>query len=281
MPSGLEQLVMDAKHGDREALELLVQQIQNPLYRMAFRMLGSPEDAEDAAQEIVIRVITHLSDFRGDSTFRTWMYRIASNHLLNTRKRRAERLGIDFELWEKLGAIDAPAVDTDHFPPAEKALLVHEVRIGCMQGLLLCLDREHRMAVILGEVFEVTGPEGAFILEITPATFRKRLSRGRQRIHAFLRKHCSLVNADNECSCQKQLGRDLSTGWVDPEKLQFKSVVASPEKHEQILQGMSEMEELTRVTYLYRNYPAYQPPAAFAHLVKDLIDAGKFPLLNG
>ena len=281
MPADLEQLARDARGGDREALELLVQQIQNPIYRMAFRMLGYPEDAEDAAQEILIRVITHLGDFRGACAFRTWMYRIASNHLLNTRKRRGERLGIDFDLWEQLGHIDAPAANTDHFPPAEKALLVQEVRIGCMQGLLLCLDRDQRMAVILGEVFEVTSPEGAFILDITPEAFRQRLSRGRRRIHAFMRKHCGLVNASNSCRCQDQVGRDLSTGWLDPENLRFETVFVSAEEQDQVMQGLSEMEELHRVTYLYRRYPAYRPPAAFAHLVKDLIDAGRFPLLNG
>ena len=65
MQSNLEQLVQDANSGDREALELIIQNIQTPIYRMAFRMLGLPEDAEDAAQEILIKVITHLGDFRG------------------------------------------------------------------------------------------------------------------------------------------------------------------------------------------------------------------------
>lgn len=281
MPSNLEQLVRDANSGDREALELIVNNIQTPIYRMAFRMLGLPQDAEDAAQEILIKVMTHLGDFRGDCAFFSWVYRIASNHLINTRKHRMERLGIDYELWENLIHVDVAAPGVDAFPEAEKALLIQEVRIGCMQGLLMSLDRGHRMAVILGEIFEVTSQEGAFILEISPEAFRKRLSRGRKRIEAFMRKNCTLINAKGPCRCLDQVGRDIATGWIDPEKLHFATYFGSPEEQNRVLQGLSEMEELARITFLLQHYPTVRPPAAFAHIVKDLIDAGRFVMLNG
>lgn len=281
MSSTMEQLVKEAKSGDREALERIVQNIQTPIYRMAFRMLGLPEDAEDAAQEIIIKVITHLGDFRGRCQFFSWVYRIASNHLINTRKQRMERLGINFELWESLIHVDVAAPGLDAFPEAEKALLIQEVRIGCMQGLLMSLDRDHRMAVILGEIFEVTSQEGAFILEISPEAFRKRLSRGRKRIEAFMRKNCTLLNPERPCRCLDQVGRDITTGWIDPEKLRFANYFESPEEQDLVLQGLSEMEELSRITFLLQNYPAFRPPQAFVHIVKDLIDAGRFTMLNG
>jgi RNA polymerase sigma factor (sigma-70 family) len=281
MRSNLEQLVQDANSGDREALEQIVQNIQTPIYRMAFRMLGLPEDAEDAAQEILMKVITHLGDFRGDSAFFSWVYRIASNHLINTRKRRMERLGIGFELWENLIHVNVAAPGVDDFPEAEKALLIQEVRIGCMQGLLMSLERDHRMAVILGEIFEVTSQEGAFILEISPEAFRKRLSRGRKRIDSFMRKNCTLINTKGPCRCPEQVGKDIATGWIDPEKLYFANHFGSPEEQGRVLQGLSEIKELTRITFLLQNYPAFHPPTAFAHIVKDLIDAGRLAMLNG
>ena len=281
MQSNLEQLVQDAQSGDREALERIVKNIQTPIHRMAFRMLGLPQDAEDAAQEILIKVITHLGDFRGDSAFSSWVYRIASNHLINNRKRRMERLGIDYELWENLIHVNAATPGVEAFPEAEKALLIQEVRIGCMQGLLMSLDRDHRMAVILGEIFEVTSQEGAFILEISPEAFRKRLSRGRKRIQAFMRKNCTLINTKGPCRCLEQVSRDIATGWVDPEKLHFANHAGSPEEQNRVLQGLSEMEELSRITFLMQHYPALRPPAAFAHIAKDLIDTGRFSMLNG
>ncbi len=85
-----EALVQAARAGDRDALDALVSQIQTRLYNLAVRMLWHPADAEDATQEILIKIVTHLADFRGESQFGTWCWRIATNHLLTTRKRRAE-----------------------------------------------------------------------------------------------------------------------------------------------------------------------------------------------
>ena len=281
MSSHLEQRVREALEGDRDALESMVREIQPTVFGLAFRMLGFPQDAEDATQEILVKVVTHLGDFRGESAFRSWVYRIACNHLLNTRKRRAERMGIDFELWERLIYTDVPDAASRSMPDAEKALLTEEVRIGCMQGLLLALDRDHRMAVVLGEIFEVTGEEGADILGITPEAFRKRLSRGRQRIHGFMHKNCALVRSDAPCRCSEQADRDLATGWIDPESPRFTPYVASPEEQSRVLKGLQEIEEMARTAYLYRHYPAYRPPSAFPLLVKEMIEDGRLPLLNG
>ena len=87
MGSDLEWLVEAAKEGDRKALEDLISKIQNKIYGLALRMLYNPSDAEDAAQEILLKIITRLSTFRGESAFTTWMYRVAINHLLTLRRR--------------------------------------------------------------------------------------------------------------------------------------------------------------------------------------------------
>src|SRR5215813_7606841 len=171
MDTSLEQLARQAQVGNREALEQLVEQIQNKVYGLSLRMLWHPEDARDATQEILIRVMTHLDSFRGDSAFRTWVYRVASNYLLDTRKSRLEACEYSFEkfgreLNENLASADAPA---------DEAVLLEEIRIGCTLGMLLCLDRPHRLAYILGDVMELGHVEAAAALGIRPAAFRKRL----------------------------------------------------------------------------------------------------------
>jgi DNA-directed RNA polymerase specialized sigma24 family protein len=92
----LETLVRLAGEGRRDALEELVRRIQDRMYRLAIRTLFLPADAEDATQEILIKIITHLADFRGESRFSAWCFRIAANQLLTTRKRRAEKWGFSF-----------------------------------------------------------------------------------------------------------------------------------------------------------------------------------------
>ena len=88
--------VRKAQSGDRAALEQIVQQVQALVYGVSLRMLWHPQDAQDATQEILLRVVTHLAGFRGESNFQTWVYRIAVNHLLSWRKSRVEEQAFTF-----------------------------------------------------------------------------------------------------------------------------------------------------------------------------------------
>jgi len=280
MGSNLETRVDEARKGNREALEQVVRSIQGKVYGLAFRMLGYPPDAEDAAQEILVKVITHLGDFRGESAFTSWVYRIAANHLLNIRKKRAERLGITFQLWEDLIHKETGHREVQVLPEAEENLLAQEVRIGCMQGLLICLDRDLRLAFILGDVFEVTGKEGAYILEITPEAFRKRVSRGRKRLQAFMLKNCGLVNPQNPCRCDEQVYRDLRSGWIRRDKQHFAGRPCHDKKDPDVRELLKELEEMVRVVTLFRSYPDYAAPDSFGVIVKNLIDSGRYKILT-
>jgi len=93
-------LVAAAQTGDRAALEALVKKHQAWIYNIAWRMVGSPHDAEDVTQEILIKMMTKLSTFQGKSGFRTWLYRIAANHVINMKRRRTEYFFTSFERHE-------------------------------------------------------------------------------------------------------------------------------------------------------------------------------------
>src|SRR2546429_6377975 len=97
-PTDLEDraLVARARAGDRKAREDLVERHQAWIYNIAVRMLYHPQDAEDATQEILIKVLTRLSSFEGRSSFRTWLYRIVVNHVLNMKRGRVEHASTDF-----------------------------------------------------------------------------------------------------------------------------------------------------------------------------------------
>ena len=73
------ELVKLAVKGDKNALEELILSVQDMVYNLALRMLWHPEDAKDATQEILIKVVTNLSSFKGNSEFNTWVYRLATN----------------------------------------------------------------------------------------------------------------------------------------------------------------------------------------------------------
>jgi len=137
------ELVRRAQAGNREALEQLIRRHQAWIYNIVLRMVYLPQDAEDATQEILVKLITKLSTFAGRSSFRTWLYRIVVNHVLNMNRTRADAAGWTFTRYGD--ALDAtPDLDLPDpkSVPADVQLLVDEARIGCTSGMLLCLDRE-------------------------------------------------------------------------------------------------------------------------------------------
>lgn len=266
----MEYLVEKAQAGNREALEDLVRQVQTPVYELALRMLGHPADAEDATQEILIKVITRIGGFRAESAFATWVYRIAANHLRTTRKRRAERMGLSFEIFEdgivRRGEIPDPGTDP------EKQLLLDELRSNCMQAILICLHRDLRLAFILSDIFEVTGEEGAWILDIQPPAFRQRASRAREKVRQFMTNNCGLVNPAGACHCTRQIDSDLRRGWIDPANpLYAKNRSQLPEPA--LPDRLANRDEATRIAVLFQTYPLYATPDSFANRAKQILTA--------
>src|SRR3989441_9276199 len=215
-------LVARAQSGHRDALEALIQRHQAWIYNIAVRMLYHPQDAEDATQEVLIKALTRLSSFEGRSSFRTWLYRVAVNHVLNTKRGRLEPEAMSFSCYGH-GLDATPDLDLpdESSVPVDVRLLVDEARITCTSGMLLCLDRGQRLVYILGEIFAVTDGVGAELLDISRENFRQRLARARRDLHSFMNDKCGLVNPANPCRCAKKTRGFIEAGYVDPARLLF------------------------------------------------------------
>jgi RNA polymerase sigma factor (sigma-70 family) len=274
-----EHLVDSAKKGRRNALEELVIRIQDRIYGLALRTLFLPEDAEDATQEILIKIITHLGSFKGESRFTTWCFRVAANHLLSIRKRRAERW-FSFEKCEQAIEEALYMSSVEDFESPEDHLIVEEVKLACLQGMLICLTREIRMAFILGVVFGVTSVEGGQILDITPEAFRQRLSRGRKQIQDFMTKKCSLVDPENPCTCSKLLPYEIKTKLLDPENLRFVNHRCYARRNGTADSRLQELGELKRIAVLFRSHPDYAAPETFVESIKELVESQRGELLE-
>ncbi len=260
----LESLATRATDGDRQALAALIERTQDHIYGLALRMLYHPADAEDATQEILIKVVTRLGSFQGRSTFSTWSYRIACNHLLTTRKRRAERREVTFEQFEAMIDVAAQAAPGSMSRLPERDALDKEMRIACLQGMLLCLEREQRIAFILAEGLEVSSREAAEILGITPAAYRKRLSRARAKLHTFMKNNCGLVRPGNRCVCAEQVPTAVRDGLLRPEKLLFAHHPVVGEGRAAARELVQDLDELGLISQLFRNQPTFAAPAALA-----------------
>lgn len=217
-------LIEQARNGSRDALEKLILRHQAWIYNIAVRMVFHPEDAEEVTQEVLIKAITRLSTFQGESQFRTWLYRITTNHVLNMKRRGGER---DPQTFSSYAAAinDTPDLDLPdpNTVPVDVPLLIEEAKISCTTGMLLCLDRTQRLIFTLGEIFGASDRVGSEIMEMSVDNFRQCLSRARRDLYQFMHGQCGLVNSQNPCRCPKKTKGFINAGHVDPERLQFAS----------------------------------------------------------
>lgn len=254
-------LVEQAQNGDRAALEKLVLRHQAWIYNIAVRMVFHPHDAEEVTQEVLVKVITKLSTFKGESKFRTWLYRVAANHVLNMKRRRAETSVTTFaDYGAGIDAIpDADLPDPKSVPVAVP-LLVEEAKNACTMGMLLCLDRKQRLIFTLGGILGASDSVGGEVMEMTADNFRQCLARARRDLHSFMNNQCGLVNTSNPCRCPKKTRGFIEHGHVDPQRLQF-----VPEHVERVREvageAVREIEDLVENQHaaIYREHPFLRP----------------------
>lgn len=270
-----------AAAGDRPSAERVLDAVQGPVYRLALRMLGHPADAEDATQEILLVILTHLGTFRGESSFLTWAWRVAANHLLRFRRGRREA-ALTFEvLAERLDTGLRP--DPPPVPEAEAQLFAREVRLRCTQAMLLGLDRQSRVAYVLGDILGLAGEDAAAVLEVPPALYRKRLSRARERLYEFMRARCGVYDPANRCRCRGQVECALEREVVARGEplLAEHPVEAGPAPDLATLETpAAEVARLFRVAEVLRDHPAYAAPGSVVSPIRELLRSGRLELLR-
>lgn len=196
------------------------------------------------------------------------------NHLLDRKKARAEQMEMTFDFYAgdlKNGLADpSPRSDPDN------DLLAEEIKLSCTQAMLTCLDREHRIAYVLGEVFDVSSDDGAYICGVSAAAYRKRLSRARGRIRSFLNENCGVVNSDAACRCSKRIETAVTLGRLDPDNLDFvdhpTAVTATS--------ATAEMEDLSTAATIMRSHPDYSASETLTERISELVKSGNFGLLE-
>ena len=212
------QLIESAITGNRQALNKLLQRHNNFIYNIAIKMLASVEDAKDVTQEILIKVMTNLAKYDSQkSQFRTWLYRITFNFILNYKKSNTEKAIVSFQqFFDFMDDIedDDSVVDEEAFDP-----LSEEMKLKCMSGMLMCVPREDRLLYIMGDLFKIDHNLGAEMFDISKENFRKKLSRTRNQLRQWMNNKCGLVNKDNPCRCTKKTKGFIKRGIVNPENL--------------------------------------------------------------
>lgn len=180
-----QRLISGLQVGEEAAYEQLIERFQGPVYNLACRLLNDSADAGDVTQEVFLKIFRSVSNFRGESTLRTWVYRIAVNESHNRRRwlfrhKRGET-GLD-ETGDE-GGYEKPLMDGGETPfdftMNREAQLLLEEGLGAVSPVF-------RAALVLREVEDLSYDEIAAVLEVSVGTVKSRILRGREALRRYL-----------------------------------------------------------------------------------------------
>ncbi|MEY8439837.1 RNA polymerase sigma factor [Anaerotruncus colihominis] len=264
-------LIEQAIAGDKSALETVLADMQDLVFNLSLRMLGTFHDAEDASQDILLKVMTHLSSFKGDSAFTTWVFRIAVNHLKDYKKHLFAQFPLSFEFYgddiRNGKTQDAPDLTQN----VEKALLAEELKLSCTNVMLQCLDPESRCIFILGTMFQVDSRIAGDILGITPEAYRQRLSRVRKKMAEFLLEYCGEYG-QGACHCAGRVNYAIQNRRIAPDRLDFTTAKSS----DTAVEVTAAMEEIDGYSQQFSFCRTYQSTERLKQMIRDFLNGPAF-----
>lgn len=183
---GQDSLLEALKHGRDEAYEALIERYQQPVYSLVYRLLDDPSEAADVVQEVFLKVFRNIGSFRGNSSLKTWIYRIAYNEAWNHRRwftrHKRQEIGLEREDDESFGYQD---VLHDNGRSAFDMVSDHETWT-LVEDALGGLNPAFRVAVILRDIEDLSYEEIAEVLGVSMGTVKSRILRGREALRKAL-----------------------------------------------------------------------------------------------
>jgi len=178
-------LVTALCQGVEEAYEILIQRYQQPVYNLVCRLLNDPSDACDIVQEVFLKVFRNIGAFRGNSSLKTWIYRIAVNEAYNHRRwfSRHQRQEIAMGAEEGMLSYEDSLADPGRTPFDQAA--DHETR-ALVEAALEKLNAKFRAAVVLRDIEDLSYEEIATVLDVSLGTVKSRILRGREALRKVL-----------------------------------------------------------------------------------------------
>jgi RNA polymerase sigma-70 factor (ECF subfamily) len=190
-PDPDQDLVTRAQQGDTRAFDALILKYGDKLYGLVYNMTSHKEDTHDLLQEIFARAYQSLRNFRGNSTFYTWIYQIAVNLTLNFLKKRKRRTGLSLNELDSSVQNDPALIDRTHESNPEQRTNLNELQIKLNEAMQK-LSEPHRMVVTMFDIQGMSHGEIAKVLNASEGTVRSRLH------YAHLQLQSTLQDSWNE-----------------------------------------------------------------------------------
>ena len=211
--------------------------------------------------------MTHVSDFRKESRFSTWVFRVAVNHVLAYRKHMFSHHPLSFEYYGEDIANGREEDVPDMTGGVDRGILEEELKLSCTNVMLQCLDGESRCIFILGTMFRLDSAVAGEILGISPAAYRKRLSRIREKMAAFLGEYCGL--AGGKCSCRRRVDYAIASRRLTPERLEYNGMEQGRSRIAEQCRAI--MEEIDGQSRIFAEMPFYRTGPEAKEFIKGLL----------
>ena len=196
MPTDETQLIRRVQGGDRDAFAQLLERFEKPVYHQALRMVGHVEDAADLTQEVFLKVWQGLPSFQGDSSFSTWLYRLASNVCIDFLRREKRRKDISMTVSLDDEEEERQAELPDHRHSPEREVERRELREDIRRGLR-SLSEEHRQVLVMRELSGMSYAEIGAVLKLEEGTVKSRIARARVALRKILVKDGNFSGASS------------------------------------------------------------------------------------
>lgn len=183
-PEQERKVVQRVRAGDADAFEALVRAHEKTVYNIALRMLGNPQDAEDAAQDAFLKAYRSMDALQNNDRFSVWLYRIVSNVCLDQLRTRKRRQETSVTVENDEGELEELELPDERFSPAH--LLDRKLTREAVQRGLNALSDEARNILLLREIRGLSYEEIGQALNLEPGTVKSRLFRSRKKLCEIL-----------------------------------------------------------------------------------------------
>lgn len=243
-----------------ELFDRLYRENQAKVYRLALALTGNAHDAEDITQEAFFRAFRSYHAFREDSSFFTWIYRIALN-VANDHLKYRNKLPYQ-SLTEDMGYSREEVIDTNPANNPETELLAYQIRIKCLHALTECLQANERKVFCLAVTLGLPHKLIAEILDCSVGSVKITLHRARKRWFGYMENMCQFIKKDNPCNCRQYVRFAVSKGLIS------KNAAIDP-RPPVFIQAKNEVVSLRALRDFYRDILPERADESFAKRIRE------------
>ncbi len=254
-----------------ELFDQLYRDNQAKVYRLALSLTGNAHDAEEITQEAFFRAFRSYHTFREESSFFTWIYRIAMN-VANDHLKQRTKTPIE-TLTEDRGYALEDIIDPNPANNPETELHAYQVRIKCLHAMTECLPAEQRKVFCLAITMGLPHKLIAEILECSISSVKTTLHRAKKRWYGYMENKCQLIKKSNPCNCKQFVRFGLSKGWFSNNTPVNPSPMLAA-------QAKEEVARLRTLQDIYRDLYADQADESFAQRIREGIKNEEWLILS-